>query len=123
MDICPANCCYVDEDMFKKVISNIVANAVQNTPATGEVKIWSEQLMDHVRICILNTPVTLSGEHVSKLFDPFYRVDKARTRKDGRSGLGLTIVKKTLDAMGCDYQLIKRNDGILFWFDVPRLEK
>jgi len=46
-------------------------------------------------------------------------VDKARSRKDGRSGLGLTIVQKTLNAMGIDFALENTPTGVLFWMDMP----
>jgi len=111
--------CLSDRNMLKKVLSNVILNAVQNTPANGEIQIWSEQMIDQYRICILNTGAHIEDENLSKLFDPFYRIDKARTRKDGRSGLGLTIVRKTLEAMGADFELTKAKDGILFWFDLP----
>jgi len=66
-----------------------------------------------------NTGAYIEKENLSKLFDPFYRVDKARNRKDGRSGLGLTIVRKTLEAMDVDFELVQEKDGILFWLDLP----
>jgi len=111
--------CITDKSMLKKVLSNIILNAVQNTPPDGEIRIWSEGVADQYRICVLNTGVYIDEGNLSRLFDPFYRVDKARTRKDGRSGLGLTIVRKTLEAMGADFELSQTKDGILFWFDLP----
>jgi len=110
--------CLTDKNMLKKVLSNVILNAVQNTPSNGEIRIWSEGIADQYRICVLNTG-DINERNLSKLFDPFYRVDKARTRKDGRSGLGLTIVRKTLEAMGADFELSQDKDGILFWFDLP----
>jgi len=94
---------------------------VQNTPSDGEIRIWSEGIADQYRLCVLNTGVFIDESKLSKLFDPFYRVDKARTHKDGRSGLGLTIVRKTLEAMGADFELSQVKDGILFWFDLPSI--
>jgi len=111
--------CLTDKGMLKKVLSNVILNAVQNTPSDGEIRIWSEGVADQYRLCVLNTGVLIDENNISKLFDPFYRVDKARTRKDGRSGLGLTIVRKTLEAMGADFELTQTKNGILFWFDLP----
>jgi len=115
------NYCLSDKNMLKKVLSNIILNAVQNTPADGEIRIWSEPMADQYRVCVLNTGVFIDAEDISKLFDPFYRVDKARTRKSGRSGLGLTIVQKTLDAMGVEFELKQTNDGMLFWLDLAAI--
>jgi len=111
--------CIADKNMLEKVLSNIILNAVQNTPIGGEVRIWSEGIADQYRLCVLNTGAHIEKESLAKLFDPFYRVDKARTHKDGRSGLGLTIVRKTLEAMGADFELEQTQDGILFWFELP----
>jgi len=97
--------CLTDRGMLIKVLSNVILNAVQNTPSDGEIQIWSEGVADQYRLCVLNTGVCIKKDHLSRLFDPFYRVDKARTRKDGRSGLGLTIVRKTLEALGVDFEL------------------
>ena len=68
----------------------------------------------------MNTGARIDDEILPKLFDPFYRVDKARSRKGGRSGLGLTIVKKTLEAMDIAFALENTTDGVLFWMDLPR---
>ena len=115
------NFCLTDKNMFKKVLSNVILNAVQNTPTGEEIRIWSEPMADQYRICVLNTGAFLEKEDISKLFDPFYRVDKARTRKNGRSGLGLTIVRKTLNAMGVEFELKQTKEGILFWMDLSAI--
>ena len=110
-----------DSKMLKKALSNVILNAVQNTPKGGEIRIWTEPVADQYRLCILNTGAKIEDAVLPKLFDPFYRVDKARNRKDGRSGLGLTIVQKTLDAMGIDFSLENNPAGVLFWIDLPEI--
>jgi two-component system sensor histidine kinase VanS len=110
-----------DSKMLKKAISNIVLNAVQNTPKGGEIRIWTEPVADQYRLCVLNSGAKINDAVLPKLFDPFYRVDKARNRKDGRSGLGLTIVQKTLEAMKIDFSLENTPDGVLFWLDLPEI--
>jgi two-component system sensor histidine kinase VanS len=111
--------CIADKEMLKKVLSNVILNAVQNTPANGELKIWSEPVADQYRVCVLNIGVTIKKDVLSKLFDPFYRVDKARSQKSGRSGLGLTIVQKTLEVMGAEFALEQTENGVLFRVDLP----
>jgi two-component system sensor histidine kinase VanS len=110
--------CLTDRKMLKKVLSNVILNAIQNTPSNGDIRIWSEPMADQYRVSVLNSGAYIEKEIISKLFDPFYRVDKARNQKDGRSGLGLTIVRKTLDAMGVEFELMQTKDGILFWLDL-----
>jgi len=111
--------CIADHEMLKKILSNVILNAVQNTPQGGEITIWSEPVSDQYRISVFNKGVVIEKEVLSKLFDPFFREDKARSRKTGRSGLGLTIVKKTLDVMGADFALEQKENGVLFWMDLP----
>jgi two-component system sensor histidine kinase VanS len=113
--------CLSDKNMLKKVLSNVILNAVQNTPTDGEIRLWCEPMADQYRVCVFNSGAYIEKESLSKLYDPFYRVDKARNRKDGRSGLGLTIVRKTLEAMEIDFKLVQEKDGILFWLDLPSI--
>ncbi|PWN73282.1 sensor histidine kinase [Bacillus paranthracis] len=111
----------VDSKMLQKALSNIILNAVQNTPTGGEIRIWSEPADKQYRLCILNTGARIDDTVLPKLFDPFYRMDKVRGRKSGRSGLGLTIVRKTLEAMNIEYALENVPDGVLFWMDLPKV--
>ncbi|MBE7719877.1 MAG: HAMP domain-containing histidine kinase [Lacrimispora celerecrescens] len=112
--------CLIDPKMFQKAISNIILNAVQNTPKGGEVRIWGEQAAEQFRLCVMNTGARIDDGVLPKLFDPFYRVDKARSREIGRSGLGLAIVRKTLEAMSINFALENTPDGVLFWMDLPK---
>lgn len=123
VDISDRLSCNLDQKMFERVLSNIIINAIQNTPEGEQIEIWSEE-HDHktVRLCILNTNTHIGEEHVSKLFEPFYRLDKARSRDQGHSGLGLTIVKKTLDCMEVLFSLENTESGVLFWMDLPLKE-
>ena len=113
--------CMMDPKMLKKVLSNVILNAVQNTPPGGEIRIWSEPAADQYRLCVLNTGVQIDKEVLPKLFDPFYRLDKARSRKNGHSGLGLTIVQKTLEAMDIEFALTNTAEGVLFRMDLPEI--
>lgn len=121
MDIPDGQICLADPKMLQKVLSNVILNAVQNTPKGGEVRIWSEPAANQYRLCIRNTGARIDDDVLPKLFEPFYRVDKARSRKDGRSGLGLTIVGKTLESMNIDFALENTPDGVLFWMDLPKI--
>jgi len=112
--------CLVDPKMLKKALSNIILNAVQNTPDSGEIRVWSEPSENQYRLCVLNSGARIDEEFLPKLFDPFYRMDKARSRKSGRSGLGLTIVQKTLEAMDIPFALENTQGGVMFWMDLPK---
>jgi len=121
VDIPKGQMCLTDSKMLKKVLSNVILNAVQNTPSGGEIRIWSEPNADQHRLCVLNTGAQIDDTILPKLFDPFFRSDKARSRKNGNSGLGLTIVQKTLDTMGVEFALENTSEGVLFWMDLPEV--
>jgi two-component system sensor histidine kinase VanS len=57
---------------------------------------------------------------MTKLFEPFFRMDQARSRGSGHSGLGLTIVKRTLDRLEIPFSLENTDIGILFWMRLPK---
>jgi two-component system sensor histidine kinase VanS len=111
--------CKADLPMLTRVLSNVILNAVQNTPEHGEINIWHENNNTSARLFILNKGTNIDVSTLSNVFEPFYREDKARTSEVNRSGLGLTIVKKTLDCMGIEFSLENTNDGVCFWIDLP----
>ena len=113
--------CTTDPAMLGRALSNVIINAVQNTPEQGEIRIWADNTApsnEYIRLCVLNTDVYINNDVLPKLFNPFFRVDTARTH-GGRSGLGLTIVAKTLECMGFEYCLENADEGVLFWVDLP----
>lgn len=112
--------CQTDRKMLARALSNILMNAIQNSPDGEEIQIWSEPGTDGtVRLCVLNTNASIEEEAKAKLFEPFYRADMARSRKDERSGLGLTIVKRILDSMDIPFELATVNSGVMFWLELP----
>jgi Signal transduction histidine kinase len=113
--------CRTDKNMLARVLSNVVLNAVQNTPEHGEIRIWGEVCDEEsVRLCVFNNGTSLDEDILPKLLEPFYRPDKARSSSQGRSGLGLTIVKKTLDCLMIPFSLTNTGEGVLFHMDLPR---
>ncbi len=111
---------YIDKSMFRTVLSNIIMNAIQNSAEQEEIRIWCEQRdTGIIRINVLNTNAIIDEEKKAKLFEPFYRVAKARSRKEERSGLGLTIVKKILDSMNVPFDLAMIDTDVVFWLEIP----
>jgi two-component system sensor histidine kinase VanS len=107
-----------DRGLLHRALSNVIANAVQNTPENGTVRMGAEKRGDRIRLSVLNTGARIPEESLSRLFEPFYRPDPARSRNRARSGLGLTIVKKSLDRMGVPFGLENSDEGVVFWMDV-----
>lgn len=112
--------CFTDRKMISNVFSNAMMNAIQNSPKGETIYIWSDVLKNNmIRLNILNTNAFIDDETQAKLFQPFYRVNKARSSSEGRGGLGLTIVKKTLDSLNIEFALKSIDTGVLFWVEIP----
>jgi two-component system phosphate regulon sensor histidine kinase PhoR len=87
-----------DLDRLKQVFINLIANAITYTPVDGEVKIILLEHGENVRIHVKDSGVGISKEEIPRIFERFYRVDRARSRNSGGTGLGLAIVKHLVEA-------------------------
>lgn len=90
----------VDADpiLFRRMISNILSNAIKYTPSGGWVRLKAKEIdASTVQIICNDNGVGISAEHLPKLFDRFYRVDNSRAQYSGGTGLGLAIVKTIVD--------------------------
>jgi two-component system phosphate regulon sensor histidine kinase PhoR len=85
---------------LRTIISNLVENALNYTPAGGRVEVEWGLADDQVRIAVSDTGVGIPREHQGRVFERFYRVDRARSRALGGTGLGLSIVKHLVQAFG-----------------------
>jgi two-component system phosphate regulon sensor histidine kinase PhoR len=91
---------HADEEGLRQILSNLVDNALKYTPPGGRVSIRCRPNGRMVDIEVADTGVGIAAEHHARLFERFYRVDKARSRELGGTGLGLAIVKHLCQAMG-----------------------
>lgn len=112
---------YVWSDEFKieQVVNNYVSNAIHYADGDKKVlKISIEKSDDKYRINVFNTGKPIPEESLQQLWTKFYKVDKARTREYGGSGVGLSIVKAAMDALDQKYGVINYENGVTFWFEV-----
>ncbi|WP_408625493.1 two-component system histidine kinase PnpS [Crassaminicella thermophila] len=84
---------YGNRDWFKQMILNLVENAIKYTQEQGQVKLFVYERYNNIFIVVKDNGIGIPKEDIPRLFERFYRVDKARSRKIGGTGLGLAIVK------------------------------
>jgi two-component system phosphate regulon sensor histidine kinase PhoR len=110
-----------DPVKIEQVLINLISNAVKFTPNGGKIEIKGYCLDNQVKVEICDNGVGIAKEHLGRIFERFYRVDKARSREMGGTGLGLSIVKHIVQAhggvVGADSQAGK---GSCFYFFLPR---
>jgi two-component system, OmpR family, phosphate regulon sensor histidine kinase PhoR len=87
-----------DVDRLKQVFINLIGNAISYTPSGGDVKIILLEHNEKVRIHVKDSGVGIKKEEIPRIFERFYRVDRARSRNSGGTGLGLAIVKHLVEA-------------------------
>lgn len=89
-----------DEDLLGQVLINLIDNAIKYTPPHGKIMIRSRQRGSRVITTITDTGMGIPHESLPRVFERFYRVDKARSRDQGGTGLGLAIVKHIVESHG-----------------------
>lgn len=112
------NLLYFTKDKFKQMMINLIDNAIKYTPKGGKVEVNAYQNKNQLQIEIKDTGIGIPKEDIPRLFERFYRVDKARSRSAGGTGLGLAIVKHILQLMNgkikVESELGKGTSFILF---------
>lgn len=111
---------YGDKMKLKQVLTNLIQNAIKYTES-GSITVKAEIVAKQVRIAVVDTGVGISAEHLPRVFERFYRIDKARSREAGGTGLGLAIVKHILEAHGSKVEVISQpGSGSEFFFFLKR---
>ena len=88
---------YADKNGIQRVVLNILTNAIKYTPENGNIKVYVGFIYNDAYIKIIDDGIGIPKEDLDKIYERFYRVDKARTREMGGTGLGLSIAKEILD--------------------------
>ena len=100
IDVSPGLKVLAEPDLLARALGNVLRNAIHYSAHAGPITVTARAENERVRISITDCGPGVPPESLSKLFDPFYRVDSSRTRQTGGAGLGLTIVRSCMEACG-----------------------
>ena len=107
-----------DEFLLEEVYSNYISNAIHYANANTSVVVSVKERDDVLRIEVFNEGSNIPEDELDKIWIKFYKVDKARTREYGGSGIGLSIVAATMKLHGREYGAYNVENGVVFYFDV-----
>jgi len=112
---------FADPDRLLQVFINLLDNALGHTPRGKTVRVFLVADLNQVRFAIQDEGEGIPKEALPYIFDRFFRVNKARTRKDGGMGLGLAIVRQIVEAHGGQVKVESdMGKGTTFWITLPR---
>ena len=100
------------------MLSNYLSNAIHYAANDKKVRISITEDGDRVRVGVFNSGDNIPDDVIPNLWTKFYKADKARTREYGGSGIGLSIVKASMESMGGAYGVENLPDGVNFWFEL-----
>lgn len=110
---------WADEFKVEQVIRNYFSNAINHACDEKIIDIRAEHRENgRCRISVFNTGKQIADEDIDRIWDKFYKIDKAHTREYGGNGIGLSIVKAIMEAFRCDYGVNNYQNGVVFWFEL-----
>ena len=113
-----------DPDRLAQVLTNLVRNAINYTQEGGVVSIRVGSTGDHVQVAVADTGVGISADDLAHIFERFYRADSSRARDTGGFGLGLSIARDFLEAMGGSLSATSQPGlGSTFWISLRRAQQ
>ena len=114
---------WADEFKIEEVVSNYFSNAVNHCTGAKRIHVGLEHRENRVRVMVFNTGDPIPEMSLPLIWGKFYKVDKARTRAYGGSGVGLSIVKAIMESLHQDYGVENRENGVCFWFELETVGK
>ncbi len=112
---------WADEEALNQILDNLVDNALKYTPEGGQVRVTWDTAGDEVCLEVADTGIGIPASDLPRVFERFYRVDKARSRELGGTGLGLSIIKHLTQAMhGSVRATSTPGEGSTFYVCLPR---
>jgi signal transduction histidine kinase len=109
----------IDRHEIQRVFLNLIKNAIDYTPPSGQITLATECRGAHVRVCIHNNGPAISAEIEPYLFKPYATSAAQKARQMAGTGLGLYLSKQIIEAHGGKIGYERQDDGTLFYFDLP----
>jgi two-component system sensor histidine kinase VanS len=111
-----------DKDMLEKAINNYIINAINHAGGSKNINITVEEKENKMKISVFNTGDNISEEELNKIWDVCYKVDKARSRRYGGHGIGLSIVRLIVELHNGISKVENAEDGVKFSFEIPKMQ-
>lgn len=111
---------WADEFGVEEVFNNYFTNAMNHVDGEKIIEVRVQPTEDKVRVSVFNTGTPIPEDSIAHIWEKFYKVDKARTRAYGGSGVGLSIVKAIMDSMNQPYGVLNYENGVEFWFELDK---
>lgn len=109
---------WADEFLIEEVVTNYITNAIHYVTPGGKITVRLVPMEEELQVVVYNTGKQIPQDELDKIWIKFYKVDKARTREYGGSGIGLSIVAAAMEAHGKAYGVRNVDDGVEFYFNL-----
>ena len=109
-----------DEQKTETVFTNYLTNAIHYSGGDKHIEVTAEDKGENIRIEVRNAGDPIPSDAIERIWDKFYKVDKARTREVGGTGVGLSIVKAVMNTLNKPCGVINYDDGVGFWFELEK---
>lgn len=120
MEETPSYYVWGDEFKIEEVLMNYFSNALNHCSGERIIEVIITPIEERIRVTVFNTGDQIPQESLSQIWEKFYKVDKARTREYGGSGVGLSIVKAIMESMHQNYGVTNYENGVALWFELER---
>ncbi|MBN2260578.1 MAG: HAMP domain-containing protein [Clostridiales bacterium] len=114
---------FADINKIDQILNNFITNAINHVDENKIITISFHQLDEHMRINIFNSGPNIHEYDLDKLWDEFYKADKARSREKGGHGLGLSIVRILQELDNNKYGIENKINGVNFWFEIDMIKE
>jgi two-component system phosphate regulon sensor histidine kinase PhoR len=110
-----------DKDRIEQVLTNLIDNAIKFNKENGSIRIYAQEVNGKIKVFVEDLGIGIHEKDIPRIFERFYRVDKARSRELGGTGLGLSIVKHIVELHGGSVG-VESTEGLgsKFWFILPK---